>query len=202
MSDDARNGGIERSPGRDLETIRAAWQVLQQDEPPKLLDQSVRNQARRALPARRRLRSLHWLGSLATAAVVILAVAIVIQQDQQGPVPPVPKSDGFRLDEAADTEERVGETRAIEQDPGSTEIMLQRAAPAAASERMPPIAEEAVPGVLEEAMEADAAAPAPEDWVERLLQLQQAGRQEEFRAELEAFRQAYPRYPLPPALRE
>jgi hypothetical protein len=51
-------------------------------------------------------------------------------------------------------------------------------------------------------MEEDAASPAPADWLERMLQLQQAGRLEELQAELEAFRKTYPGYPLPPELRE
>jgi len=194
MSGDTRNGRSERSLEQDLETIRAAWEPLQKDEPPDLLDQSVRNAARRALPSRGRRRPLRWLGSLATAAVVLLAVAVVIQQDQQGPVPPMPKSDGFRLDDAVRTEGHASDATAEEQEPGRAEIRLQRASPVAESE--------AASAMLKEAMEADEAVLAPEAWVERLLQLQQAGRREELQAELDAFREAYPGYQLPPELQE
>jgi len=202
MSGDMRNGDTDRSLGRDFEAIRAAWEVLQKDEPPDLLDQAVRNAARRALPTRGRRRSLRWLGSLATAAVVVLALTIVIQQDQQGPVPPIPKSDGLRLDDAVGKGDRASDATAGEQEPGHAEIKLQRAPAAATSERSPPVESKAASAVLEEAMEADEALLAPEDWVERLLQLKQACRRDELRAELEAFREAYPRYHLPAELQE
>jgi hypothetical protein len=202
MTSDKRNSGTDRSLGQDLEAIRAAWQVLPQDEPPDLLDQSVRNAAHRALPLDKRRRSVRWLGSLATAAVVVLAVAIVIRQDPEGPVPPLPKSDGFRLDPAVTTERRASDAKALDREPGHAEITLQRASRAAVSESPPPTAEKAPAAAPLDAMEEDAASPAPADWLERMLQLQQAGRLEELQAELEAFRKTYPGYPLPPELRE
>jgi hypothetical protein len=79
---------------------------------------------------------------------------------------------------------------------------LQRASPAAASESSPTFDGKAAATLLEEQAERDEALLAPEDWVERLMALQQAGRLEELRAELEAFRQAYPGYQLPPGLQE
>lgn len=202
MSGDMRNGGPDRSLEQDLTALRAAWQELQQEEPPDLLDQSVRNAARRALPPRSRRRSLRWLGSLATAAVVVLAVSIVIQQDQEGPTPPMPKSDGYRLDKATSAEKRAGDETAAEQEPGRAELMLQRAPSAAPGERPTPREGTVPPAVLEEALEKDATVSTPEDWVRRMLQLAQAGRHEELRAELDAFREAYPDYPLPPELQE
>jgi len=202
MSGNMHKGGPDRSLDQDLESIRTAWQVLHKDEPPELLDQSVRNAARRAVPAGRRSRSLRWLGSLATAAVVVLALAIVIQQDQQGPVPPVPGSDGFRLDDASGAEIRASDAAAVKEKADHTGTVLQRASPAAASESSPPFDGKAAATLLEEQAERDEALLAPEDWVERLMALQQAGRLEELRAELEAFRQAYPGYQLPPGLQE
>jgi hypothetical protein len=201
MSGDMRNGGPDRSLEQDLAALRAAWRELQQEEPPDLLDQSVRNAARRALSTRSRRRSMRWLGSLATAAVVVLAVAIVIQQDQEGPTPPVPKSDGYRLDKATSAEKRASDATEAEQEPGRAELMLQRA-PSAAAESPTPREETIAPAALDEAMESDATLPTPEDWVQRLLQLEQEGRDEELRLELNAFREAYPDYPLPPELQE
>jgi hypothetical protein len=49
-------------------------------------------------------------------------------------------------------------------------------------------------------MEEDAAPLTPELWVERLLQLQRSGRQQELEAELAAFRRTYPEYSLPQEL--
>jgi len=204
MSGDMQNGGTDKSLEQDLAAVRAAWQEMQQEEPPDLLDQSVRNAARRALPTRspwHSTRSMRWLGSLATAAVVVLAVSIVIQQDQEGPTPPVPRSDGYRLDKATSAEKRADDATVTEQEPGRAELMLQRA-PSAAAESPTPREEAIAPAALDEAMESDATRPTPEDWVQRLLQLDQEGRDEELRLELRAFREAYPDYPLPPGLQK
>jgi len=202
MSGDMRNGGPDRSLEQDLAALRTAWRGLQREEPPDLLDQSVRNAARRALSSRspwHSTRSMRWLGSLATAAVLVLAVSIVIQQDREGPTPPVPRSDGYRLDKATSAEKRASDATEDEQEPGRAELMLQRA-PSAAAESPTPREETIAPAALDEAMESDAALPTPEDWVRRLLQLEQEGRDEELRLELKAFREAYPDYPLPPEL--
>ena len=201
MSSDMRNGGPDRSLEQDLAALSAAWRELQQEEPPDLLDQSVRNAARRAQSTGNRWRSMRWLGSLATAAVVVLAVSIVIQQDQEGPTPPVPRSDGYRLDKATSAEKRASDATVVEQETGRAELMLQRA-PSAAGESPAPTEGTVAPAALEEAMESDATLPAPEDWIRRMLQLEQAGREEELRLELKAFREAYPDYPLPPGLQE
>jgi len=201
MSGDMRNGGPDRSLEQDLAALRAAWRELQREEPPDLLDQSVRNTARRALSTRSRRRSMRWLGSLATAAVMVLAVSIVIQQDQEGPTPPVPKSDGYRLDKATSAAKRASDATEAEQEPGRAELRLQRP-PSAAAESPTPREETIAPAALDEAMESDATLPTPEDWVQRLLQLEQEGSDEELRLELNAFREAYPDYPLPPELQE
>jgi hypothetical protein len=196
-----RNGRTGTSVEQDLAGLRAAWRELQHEEPPELLDQSVRNAARRALSTRSRRRSMRWLGSLATAAALVLAVSIVIQQDQEGPTPPAPRSDGYRLNKATSAEKRASDANAAEQEPGRAELMLQQA-PSAAAESPTPREETVAPAALDEAMESDAALPTAEDWVRRLLRLEQAGRKEELRLELKAFREAYPDYPLPPELQE
>lgn len=185
----------------DLEAIRSTWQGLRRDEPPELLDQSLRNAARRQLESRKRQRSLRWLGSLATAAVIVLALAIVVQQDQQGPVPPTATTDGFRLDQAVTAEKSVSDEAAQKQEPARAEPGLQRAAPAAASEGLPAINGSTAPMAPEEA-DADLAPPSPEEWIERMRQLRQTGRQQELRAQLQAFREAWPDHPLPPDLQE
>jgi len=200
MSGETGNRVTDRPLEQDLEPIRSAWRELQRDEPPQLLDQSVRNAARRALPDRNRRSSLRWLGSLATAAVVVLALAIVIRQDQQGPVPPALETDGFQLDTRSKRSEKMAdEGVAADAAPGPAELRLERAAPAAANDSRQELDATTMPPVL---LENEAAAPGPDAWIDRMLQLQQAGRLDELTAELAAFRKAYPEHPLPPELRE
>lgn len=199
MSGDTRNSN--RPFEQDLDAIRAAWQGLPPVEPPDLIDQSVRTTARRALPARNRWQSTRWIGSLATAAVVVLALAIVVQQDQEGPVPPMSGTDGFRLDESAKTVgTAVSESDVIEQTRSQAELRSERAVPAAAAEE--PAARDSATTTLQAGPEKAAAVIEPEAWIEEMLQLQQAGRLEELRAELEAFRKAWPDHPLPPELQD
>jgi len=203
MSGETRKREAERPLEQDLENIRAAWRILQRDEPPQLLDQAVRNAARLAVPVvHKRSRLLRWLGSLATAAVVVLAVAIVIRQDQEGPVPPVVETDGLRLDTRARRMEKMADEGVpADAAPGQAQLRSKQAAPAAAGEsrREPDATAAAMPQALPEGT---ATAPGPEAWIDRMLQLQQAGRLDELSAELAAFRKSYPEHPLPPELQE
>jgi len=199
MSGDTRNSNHPFE--EDLDAIRHAWQGLQPVEPPDLIDQSVRTAARRALPARNRWQSMRWIGSLATAAVVVLALAIVIQQDQEGPVPPMPKTDGFRLDESAKTAAKgASEADVVEQASSQAELRSERAPPPAAAED--PTARDAVTTTLQATHEESAPVIEPKAWIEEMLRLQQAGRLQELRAEVEAFRKAWPDHPLPPELQD
>jgi hypothetical protein len=183
MNSNPGNGMPDRAFEQDLDTVHAAWQGLRHEEPPALLDQSVRNAARLALASRNRGRSLRWIGALATAAIVVLALAIVVQQDQVGPVPPAPRTDGFRLDDAAPAAKSASDEIAAEQGPARGEPRLQPAAPASLQE-------------------ADALQPPPtaDEWIEQMRQLRQTGRLDELRVQMEAFRQTWPDYPLPPDL--
>jgi hypothetical protein len=98
MSNDPRDTKSAGEFENDLEHIRSAWSRLEQAEPPDLLDQAVLNRARRELGTKPGRRPLRWLGALATAAVVVLALTIVIQQDRPLPSPALEGKDSFRLD--------------------------------------------------------------------------------------------------------
>jgi hypothetical protein len=109
---------------QDLEAIRSVWSPMEQREPPDLVDQAVLNTARRELGGRR--RPLRWLGAFATASVIVLTLAIVIQQD---PAPPVvaEEADGLKLERPMRAEPRSKANGTA--DPG---IPTAAAAPAAA----------------------------------------------------------------------
>jgi hypothetical protein len=70
---------------RDLQSIRDGLASQGYEEPPAMLDQAVLNAARRDLEAKKR-RPLRWVGTFATAAVLVLTLTIVVQQDDS-PVP-------------------------------------------------------------------------------------------------------------------
>jgi hypothetical protein len=134
-----RKDSETRAIEQDLEVVRQAWAGLEPSEPPELLDQAVLNTARRELEGNAKRRSLGWLGAFATAAVVVLALAIVVQQHDQAPVPPVLKSDGFKLEAPAalpaskageiDTDQSLHNPEIAAGD----ELRMQRAAPGAAA---------------------------------------------------------------------
>ena len=104
MTSDPRDQTPETDFDKDLETVRSAWAGLESAEPPELLDQAVLNRARRDLESRPGRWPLRWLGGFATAAVIVLTLSIVIQQDPQAPVPTVDETDGIKLDQSISKE--------------------------------------------------------------------------------------------------
>jgi len=92
----------------DLQSIRNQLSTQGDQEPPLMLDQAVLNTARREL-AGRKSRPLRWIGAFATASVVVLALTLVIQQ-QQAPAPPeAGRADGVRLDRTSENQSELRE---------------------------------------------------------------------------------------------
>ena len=206
IDDDRKPAPDEHDP--DLEAVGKTWRRLSKDEPPALLDQAVLNRARRDLETAgpRRLR---WLGHFATAGVAVIALSVWLLQDRS----PVAPGGDATLRVAPPAEESASKPAA------APEPQSRRLAPSVLSEQAPmaPSNEARAKGAPAEALRSEPAkaAPvararsaadeatqvrAPEAWIEDLLALQAAGQVEELRTELEAFRVAYPDYPLPPAL--
>lgn len=193
-----RQTGQASDPG--LESIRSAWRELDQDEPPQLLDQAVLNSARRQLERGPKFRRLRWLGAFATAAVVVIAVTLVVRQDQYAPAP-TPVGDGFSLEKSA----------AAPREAGDQPMMLEQSAAAPAAELRAdadtapandePRSSRALPlRELGEARDEETSLLSPEAWIEQMLKLHEAGRMEELSVELSSFRRAFPDYPLPAEL--
>lgn len=193
---------------QDLEAVRSAWASHTQAEPPRLLDQAVLNAARRELEKSRRLRPGAWLGAVATAAVVVLALTIVLQQHDQAPAPAPSKADGIQLERSAlshDMPEPAPASAAPAAAPRPQRQEALEAVADSAATVSPELREtgenaakslRAVPSAPLE----DAAVLEPEAWIAVLRRLQKEGRADELRSELEAFRTAWPDYPLPPDL--
>lgn len=225
MTSDPKIPGNDTDIDSELESIRSQWQAMDQAEPPELLDQAVINAARRELEASRPgRRPLRWLGGFATAAVVILALSIVVQQ----PPPPVvlapEQAPEIRVEERALTDsvgrnsgaaravprERRDDMNGLEKQADSPDAAALEAAPAPASSpatmkamRSEDLAESEIAGTPE-AFSTISEPPVrnAEAWIERLLELSTAGKDEELEREIEAFRAHYPDHPLPAVLTE
>ena len=184
----------DRQLEQDLALLREADPETAAAEPPELIDRAVLNMARRAQPSGEKRVRLRWLGAFATAAVVVLAFSLVLQQDPQAPPP-------------ADTDELRLDRSALSAPPPAAPSATTAAEPATApkTRRGARVEFEAPPPLADEAMarELDAADSPPLDpatWVQRLLQLQRDRAYGELKTELAAFRESYPDYPLPAEL--
>ena len=194
--------------------ISRRYRELGTAEPSPELDRAILGAARRAT------RRNRWYPSLAAAAVLIFAVAIVVQIERQPP-DQAPMSEPAAPPVAAPAQEKVAPPK-----PAS-----RRAAPQFAPEPPPraesapapaPNANVAAPaaGVASEAerRRADEARPAPQlqrsmgaragalqtevaespdQWLARIARLRELGRDEEADKELARFRERYPDYRIP-----
>jgi len=190
MTSDPRDKNSGPEFEQDLETVRSAWSSLEQTDPPELLDQAVLNTARRQLGARRRSRPLRWVGGFATAAVIVLALTIVIQQDEQSPAPALEKTNGFKLEQAAP----VARKKEAKRSAAAPAVSVSDAATLT-------VAEEMSDSLFEPEQAADRI-PEADAWIEQLLLLRATQQDEKLIQELTAFREAYPDYTLPPELRD
>jgi hypothetical protein len=195
MTTDPRDQQSEQVFEQDLESVRSAWSMSEQVQPPELLNQAVLNTARRELDARRKRRPLRWLGAFATATVVVLAMTIVVQQNGRE-----------NLEENALPERASGQL--LQESRERTEFGAKQSARSAAKPaRDAPLSKAAAVTVMEEMASAPAememqADPIPEAeaWIKRLQLLLDTQQDEKLVQELAAFRLAYPDYPLPAGL--
>ena len=179
MTSDPRDQQSGPEFEQDLKAVRSAWSGLEQTDPPELLNQAVLNTARRELNTRRRSRPLRWLGGFATATVIVLALTIVIQQEEQQTTPVLKKTNGFKLDQT---------------DPAAPPVTASDAAVMAVAEEMS--------DSLAESEKATDSIPEADAWIERLLLLRETHQDELLIQELTAFREAFPGYTLPPELQD
>ena len=220
MTSDPRDQQSGPEFEQDLKAVRSAWSGLEQTDPPELLNQAVLNTARRELNTRRRSRPLRWLGGFATATVIVLALTIVIQQEEQQTTPSLKKTNGFKLDQTDpaasksevdrdDFEETARREQADRQlSPMSSEdaeFRMKRsvaAPPVPASDAAVMAVAEEMSDSLAEPEKAAHRIPAADAWIERLLLLRETQQDEKLIQELAAFREAYPDYVLPPELHD
>lgn len=188
MTSDPRDQTTEKTLEHDLGRIRSVLSGPDSQEPPDLLDQAVLNAARRELESAEkrwpRRFSLRWMGAFATASVVVLALGIIVQQEQES----IPFTN-TELD-LAKPEKAAADSQQMMQNADREESKMSRVIPMAAS-----------PARADEHFEeAEAEVLAAEDWISLMLQLQSSNQQAQLIEELAAFKSAYPAYPLPPEL--
>ena len=207
MTSDPRKQSPEQSLEKDLEEIRVALAGQDTHEPPELLDQAVLNTARRELANTKsrwpRRLSLRWMGAFATASVVVLALGIIVQQEQE-----ISSLGNTETDQAAPmAEEPLREQEAREESRLKPErldrddAVMKRAAPVASAPA--PATSFAAKEMADEPAELDEKVSedrTPEGWISLMLELQASGRNQELAEELASFRSVYPDYPLPPEL--
>ena len=230
MTNDPRKPHDDSKLEQELDELRAEWRGMAQAEPPDLVDQAVLNAARRELEAGRRRRPLRWLGGFATAAVVVVALTLVVEQDpRRADLPPAPESSRLQEDALQKQAEPAKEAapmqaplpaaeprpmaREARRDPARLKAMEKNAAPEEAepgrAQRFDSPAAAAAPlsdsvetpSVAEEALQ-QTILPDPEAWIEQLLELRAQGETEALEAGIDEFRSIYPEHPLPPELLE
>ncbi len=124
---DGKHGTLDQG----LDELGRAYRDLGSDNPPDLLDQAILNRAHREVEKKAGWMQFGWLHGLTTAAVIVLAFSIVLQQRE-----PIPVEEGLVPESSAPL---IGsESRGSDR--------LQQAAPTAA---MKLEAEEAVDSNLE-----------------------------------------------------
>lgn len=230
MTNDPHEPKDESKLEQELAEVRAEWQSMAQAEPPDLVDQAVLNAARRDLEPARKRRPLRWLGGFATAAVVVLALTLVVEQEPQRPDLPTatdksrapaetPDKQMLQSSEPAPLQaplpaaEPVPMAREARRDVARLKAAGENAvaakAEAGTAQHSEPAVAAAPPSA--EAMEAEAFTDEaleealrsdPETWIEQLLELKAQGDTDALEAGIAAFRSAYPEYQLPPELAE
>lgn len=206
-------------PGAELERLERAYRAITPEEPPDLLDQAVLNRARRAVAggSGRRPWSFGWVHGLTSAAIVVLAIALFTHQPNLPDPEPVrvanPPSAKLR-----DIESEIEPLRIPARD------STPQGAPPALARQLPPVADAdedqradrgaerrretsalaqeplaESPGVASEAditrLQTD-----PDAWLAHILMLKREGQDQAAARELQAFREAWPDYALPPEL--
>ncbi|HMB60414.1 MAG TPA: hypothetical protein VKN35_10925 [Xanthomonadales bacterium] len=181
----------------DLQRIRAAFQNLQHDDPPELLDQAIINLARRELEGqqKQRKRRMQWIGALSSMALLLITLNLVV--DHQGASPRPPESGSkFRKEQDGAGADAIFESRressALAPAQDEPAVPVQRSMEMTQSATLSDAAEEQ--GELEFKSELSA-------WIERIRKLREEGQTDQAQAELQSFRQAYPEYPVPEDLK-
>ncbi len=194
--------------------ISQRYRALGREEPPPELDRAILGAARRATSRHR------WYSSLAAAAVLIFAVALVVQIERQppdqvpmsapsAPVPAPPAQDKAAPQEREPpprTEQAPAAPPAPAPEPNAN-LAAPAAGVAAEAERKRADETRAAPQLQRSTAAPRSAASAalrdeepPQRWLERIARLRELGQDEAADKELARFRERYPDYRIPEAM--
>ncbi len=209
---------IENETELDAKVVQAAYARLSTAAPPALLDQAVLNMARREAtsPPPRRITSHQWMGALATALVLVVSLGLWLQRSTAPPQSPgasamrapapEQKHKGLRVmqDQATPRLEQSAEAAKAPMESAAAEAPAQVMKNSAVKSDDPDTNSQANAQTDTGADTGADTAAGPEvdpvAWLQRIIQLQQAGDTQQASAELRSFRTTYPDYPLPQAL--
>lgn len=193
----------DRKPDTDLAEVERAYRALGGEELPPGVDRAVLERARATRRARRPWSwNLGWAHTLATTAVVVLALTLLLRVLGEDPLRDEPALPLEIRDAVAPTEQRLDEkaraaTESIATAPGDG--TLGEVESADRLNHVPRTMKREEDRADEDAA-AGAAPLAPGDWLERIRALHRSGQPERALEELRAFREAWPDHPLPPDL--
>ena len=223
MSTETGTGKKPNGLSEELGRLQSDWDRQERAEPPELLDQAVLNAARRDLEPIRRKTRLGWISGFATAGIAVVTLSVVLLQETPRPPLPVPlesPAEEVTAERRAEKGKAVSSpARAMQKQDMQAESPVTKSGAAAAFEAAPAaaaaadaetmndsvtrlrMAQQPKEELLESADMADSSRSAQE-WLQHLLQLHDQGEDEELARQLQAFREAYPDYPLPEALQD
>ncbi|MCW8925131.1 MAG: hypothetical protein OQJ84_02660 [Xanthomonadales bacterium] len=93
MNTQNRQDGNDGTLDEGLDELGRKYRELGADTPPDLLDQAILNSAHRAVEKKSGWTQFGWLHGLTTAAIIVLAFTIVLQQRE-----PIPPEEGIILE--------------------------------------------------------------------------------------------------------
>jgi hypothetical protein len=167
------------------EKISAGYRALGSEEPPRALDEAILAAARR--------RSARWRVPLSVAAVLVLAVGVTLRM-----LPERPDAESIAL------APQVMETpRPAAPAPAPARKEAKPAARAAAAADVAALSAPAPAAAKARAVAGKLAGyrQTPEAWLARIAELRKEGRKREADESLAEFRQRYPDYKIPKAMR-
>lgn len=178
-------------PERDA-GVSERYRALGREAPPPALDAAI-------LAASRR-RPLRWAVPVSVAAVIVLAVGVTLRVQLEEPQRPEEVALAPKVLDAPASPPAAAESRARADVPARQSVLGKREVLAeAAADRAEPAAPA---GSNVVAGRISAAAPeTPEQWLERIAKLREAGRTREADESFAAFRKRYPDYRIPEKMR-
>lgn len=186
--------------------VSQRYRELPREEPPRDVDDAILAASRRASAPRR----FAWYVPLATAAIIVLAVAVTVHLER--PRPDLEVAEAPVAARAPQREEQPQASKREKSAPREDARLadLYKPTPAAPQPAAPPAAapsraeNQSTMGERRAATDrvAAAAARSPEQWLQGIADLRRQGRHEEADRELAEFRKRHPDYRIPEATLE